>query len=219
MKLLGKLSCQWACIVALMLGTIVPDTMAFQVSLPKPITSKHRTSAAEIPTERRNQILLRNQKSGGGGFGPESQKSSSSKFSSSSASSPSGDFAYQEMLVFLNTMQREGVSSKTMDPAKRSELEGYVRKVLAQRSEQSIPLRDIGQAIVPKSSWKLMFSTSNAVLESLPQDATVFLNILDQENLDYILQFSKKTLGLDSLTAKCKYTFDVSGVRKCFVHY
>ena len=91
------------------------------------------------------------------------------------ASNPAGDFAYQEMLVFFNEMQKNGVTSRTMDPAKRSELEGFVRTVLANRS--TLRLQDIGQALLPKSEWKLMFSTSEAVLESLPNDATVFLNV------------------------------------------
>ena len=57
-----------------------------------------------------------------------------------------------------------------------------------------------------------MFSTSEAVLESLPNDATVLLKIVNEDTLDYTLKFSKKTMGLDSLTAKCKYTFDVSAM-------
>jgi len=135
---------------------------------------------------------------------------SSSSFSPSSKSaSPAGDFAFQEMLVFFNSMQQQGASSRNMDPVKRDELAGYVRTVLANRPSL-VPLKDIGKALVPSSKWKLMFSTSDAILESLPPDASVYMNILDEEYLEYVLQFSKKTMGLESLTAKSKYTVDVS---------
>lgn len=145
----------------------------------------------------------------GKGFDSSSNQSDFAK--GRAASTPAGDFAYQEMLVYFNQMQRDGVTSRTMDPAKRSELEGFVRTVLA--NKKGLRLEDIGQALLPKSEWKLMFSTSEAVLESLPNDATVFLNIQDEMNLDYVLRFSKKTMGLDSLTAKCQYTFDTGPVQ------
>lgn len=123
-------------------------------------------------------------------------------------SSPAGEFAFQEMLVLLTAMQKQGATSRTMDPAKRIELEGYIETVLATRT--GLPLRDMGKALLPPSQWKLLFSTSPAVVESLPSDATLFLTLVDHENLDYTLRFSKKTLGLESITAKCKYTVDVS---------
>jgi len=147
--------------------------------------------------------------SSGGGFGKDTEVSKIND-KKPSLSSPAGDFAYQEMLVLLRAMQKQGATSRTMDPAKRSELEGYVRTVLENNRHKSLPLKDIGRALVPSSEWKLMFSSSEAVLESLPNDATVFLNVKDEEHLDYILKFSKKTLGLESLTAECTYTFDVS---------
>ena len=136
---------------------------------------------------------------------PTTTTSSSSR--TKTTRSPSGEFAYQEMIVLLTAMKRQGVTSKTMDPVKRNELEGYIRTVLATRKSE--PLASIGQALLPSSEWKLLFSTSSIVVESLPNDATVVLNILDSKRLDYTLQFSKKTLGLNSITARCHYTFDV----------
>ena len=119
------------------------------------------------------------------------------------------------MVVLLTAMQKEGATSRTMDPEKRRELEGYVQTVVRANQQKSLPLQDIGRAIVGRGSggseWKLMFSSSDAVLESLPNDATILMKIHDQETMDYTLQFSKKTLGLDSLTAKCHYKFDVRG--------
>jgi hypothetical protein len=114
------------------------------------------------------------------------------------------------MRALLNAMKKQNVPSRDLDPSKRAELEGYVRTVLANLIDRSIPLADIGKAILPQSKWRLLFSTSSATLGDLPRDATVYLHILDHENLDYILQFSKKTMGLDAITAKSKYTFDVS---------
>ena len=183
----------------------VPSTTHQHQLTPTRISSPRHTTAATTTS------LSLSSSSGGGGFG-NNDETTKAKTSSSppSLSSPAGDFAFQEMLVLLTAMQKEGATSRDMDPAKRRELEGYVRTVLANNSHKSLRLQDIGRAIVPQSEWKLMFSSSEAVLESLPKDATVFLKIKNEQELDYVLKFSKKTMGLDSLTAKCKYTFDVS---------
>lgn len=149
------------CLAALLLeGRLFSNATAFQVSLPSQLAGKTTDSSA-------SQLFM------GKGFDQSSSKSELAP--GRAASSPAGDFAYQEMLVYFNSMQKDGVTSRTMDPTKRSELEGFVRTVLANRN--GLRLQDIGQAIAPKSEWKLMFSTSSAVLESLPNDATVFLNV------------------------------------------
>lgn len=184
------------CLMALLLQSYSQNTDAFQVSLPT-LKARHESKESLPPLHMGSNP--------GGGFGAPK------KSRNNSPSTPAGDFAFQEMLVYFNAMQKEGATSRTMDPTKRSELEGFVRTVLANKN--GLRIQDIGQAILPKSDWRLMFSTSEAVLESLPNDATVFLNIVDEENLDYILKFSKKTMGLDSLTAKCKYTFDAGPVQ------
>lgn len=41
----------------------------------------------------------------------------------------------------------------------------------------------------------------------LPPDATVVLDFIDESNLDYSLQFTKKTLGLRNIKAKSKWVF------------
>ncbi|CAB9503479.1 expressed unknown protein [Seminavis robusta] len=185
------------------LVVLTQDAAAFLTATPSQPTP-FRTAATTNNPQCHRTLL----KSSNRGFGSPEKKEKNTP-----ATSPAGDFAYQEMLVVLNAMQQEGVSSKTMDPTKRRELEGYVDTVLANRRDRSYPLQNIGTALLPASEWKLMFSTSDAVLESLPNEATVFLKILDEENLDYILKFPQKTLGLDSLTAKCKYTFDSGPVQ------
>ena len=127
-----------------------------------------------------------------------STSSSSSSQKIKTSSSPAGDFAYQEMIVLLTAMQKEGATSRSMDPTKRSELEGYIQTVIQNNNNnqhRSIPLENIGTALFDPvsnrgSEWKLMFSSSDAVLESLPTDATIFINIQDKQRLDYKLQFS-----------------------------
>jgi hypothetical protein len=148
------------CAIAVLLEACVQNVAAFQASL----VSQHVHPRADAPT---TQLFM------GKGFDSNSNASEFAK--GRAASTPAGDFAYQEMLVYFNQMQKDGVTSRTMDPTKRSELEGFVRTVLANR--KGLRLQDIGQAILPKSEWKLMFSTSEAVLESLPSDATVFLKV------------------------------------------
>lgn len=189
-----------------MASLALPLADAFQSPL---AVQQKATSKVTIPSSPTGLFS-----SSGGGFG-RNQNSNTASSSSTVKSSPAGDFAYQEMVVLLTAMQKEGATSRDMDPAKRRELEGYVQTVLKENQHKSLPLKDIGQAIADPvsgtgSEWKLMFSSSDAVLETLPNDATVFMKIHDTESMDYTLKFSKKTMGLDSLTAKCHYTFDVS---------
>lgn len=197
-------------ILAVLLVVTLPcSSSAFQTPIPLP-------TAKTTPASRIGSSRLFSSGGGGGGFGSSNQNQNNNN-NNVKTSSPAGDFAYQEMVVLLTAMQKEGVTSRTMDPAKRQELEGYVRTVLVE--QRGLPLPEIGSALIMEdpvtgdksgSDWKLMFSTSDAVLESLPSDATVFLNVQDTTSLDYTLKFSKKTMGLDSLTAHCHYELDVS---------
>ena len=200
--------------------TLPVSSSAFQSlpSIPQPAVMKPQASPQGVPYSRISSSRLFSS-GGGGGFGSNPNQKIGSNNSPPVKSSPAGDFAYQEMVVLLTAMQKEGVTSRTMNPTQRQELEGYVRTVLKEQKHKSLPLQHIGQALVVEdpvtggssgSEWKLMFSTSDAVLESLPSDATVFLKIRDTTSLDYTLKFSKKTMGLDSLTAQCHYEVDVS---------
>ena len=200
-------------ILAVLLVVTLPcSSSAFQTPIALP-------TAKTTPASRIGSSRLFSSGGGGGGFGSSNQNQNNNNNNNNNVktSSPAGDFAYQEMVVLLTAMQKEGVTSRTMDPAKRQELEGYVRTVLVE--QRGLPLPEIGSALIMEdpvtgdksgSDWKLMFSTSDAVLESLPSDATVFLNVQDTTSLDYTLKFSKKTMGLDSLTAHCHYELDVS---------
>jgi hypothetical protein len=91
-----------------------------------------------------------------------------------------------------------------LDPTKRTELEGYVRQVV-QKRPSPVALANIGPEL-PASSWRLVFSTEEATFGDLPRDATILLQFLDESNVDYVLQFSGKTLGLNSIKAKSKWT-------------
>lgn len=180
---------------------------AFQPAIP----GKHSSFTLTKPTQLSMSI------SGGGGFGsgnkqslPQKQPSPLKQPSAQKKATAAGDFAYQEMRVQLNEMKKQNVPSGALQPSKLEELEGYVRTVLNNRKDLSMPFSEIGKELLPQSKWRLAFSTANAVLGDLPRDATVYLDILDEENLDYKLQFTKKTMGLSSITAKSKYTFDVS---------
>lgn len=120
--------------------------------------------------------------------------------------SPSGtaDFEFQEMRVQLDALQKQNLVSRNMDPRARAELEHYVRQVALYRPSP-VEVRDIGRAL-PQTRWKLVFATDTATLGDLPADATVLLNFVDHERVDYILQFSEKTFGLNNLKAKSTYT-------------
>jgi hypothetical protein len=113
------------------------------------------------------------------------------------------EFEFQEMRAQLDGMKRAGVPSRDLDPTKRAELEGYVRQVVRKRPSP-VPLEKIG-AELPQSTWRLAFSTEGATLGDLPRDATVYLKFLDETIMDYVLQFSEKTFGLNSIKAKSRW--------------
>jgi hypothetical protein len=127
--------------------------------------------------------------------------------SSSSSSTTKADFEYQEMRVQLDAMKAQGVPSRDLPVDKRTEMEQYVRQVATLRPSP-VSLKDIGQ-VLPGTKWRLGFSTQLATLGDLPRDASVCLDFKDDKNMDYVLQFSEKTLGLNRLVAKSTYTFDV----------
>jgi len=120
------------------------------------------------------------------------------------------DFEFQEMRVQLDAMKRDKIPSRDLPLDKRQELEAYVSTVVKQRPSP-VALKDIGK-VLPGTKWRLGFSTEGATLGDLPRDADVNLKYIDDSKMDYVLQFSKKTLGLNRLTAKSSYTVDVSSV-------
>jgi hypothetical protein len=116
------------------------------------------------------------------------------------------EFEFQEMRAQLDGMKRAGVPSRDLDATKRAELEGYVRRVVNKRPS-GVPLEKIG-AELPQSTWRLAFSTEGATLGDLPRDATVYLKFLDATTMDYVLHFSEKTFGLNSIKAKSRWVIN-----------
>lgn len=139
---------------------------------------------------------------------PSQRASSSSLFASSSSSSneDAADFAHQEMAGLIGAMERQQVTSNRLTEPQRREIEGHVRTVARDRPS-AIPLKDVGQ-VLPNSKWKLGFSSDGATMGDLPKDAQVYLEFLEEGRLDYCLEFSKKTFGLNRLVAESSYTVD-----------
>jgi hypothetical protein len=123
-----------------------------------------------------------------------------------SKSFETAEFEFQEMRAQLDGMKRAGVPSRDLDPTKRAELEGYVRQVVRKRPSP-VALEKIGPEL-PQSTWRLAFSTEGATLGDLPRDATVYLKFLDETIMDYVLQFSEKTFGLNSIKAKSRWVIN-----------
>lgn len=119
------------------------------------------------------------------------------------------DFDYQELKIQLRAMKEQNLESAAnrLQDAKRGELEGYVRRILARR-ESSVPLWNLASQL-PGTNWRLGFSTQAVTNESLPSGAQVQLIFRDDKRVDYILEFTK-TWGLNKLTAESYYQVDVS---------
>jgi hypothetical protein len=127
------------------------------------------------------------------------------------------DFEFQEMRAQLNAMKRNKIPSRDLPLDKRQELETYVNTIVEQRPSP-VKLGDIGQ-ILPGTKWRLAFSTEAATLGDLPRDATVNLEFINESKMEYILQFTKKTLGLNRLVAKSSYTVDSGPVNPGLVTF
>lgn len=115
---------------------------------------------------------------------------------------PQADFEYQELKVQLDGMRQSGVASRDLEPAKRIELANYARQILRQRNSP-VPLHEVGQSLVG-SKWRMALATDESS-EALPRDATVVLDFVDDARLDYQLQFSEKTFGLNRITAQSSW--------------
>jgi len=129
--------------------------------------------------------------------------------------SPSMEFALQELCAQLTSMNKSNVFQ--LPAAKRIELESYVRTV-AKSNDSPVPLTDIGERLIG-TTWKLVFSTDDTVLSSLPKEARVMIEVIDEERLNYILKFTKRVFALKSLTAKCMYEVDSGPINPGLVTY
>jgi hypothetical protein len=109
-------------------------------------------------------------------------------------------------------------TANQIEPSKRVEIEGYIRKIVNRR-DSSVPLWDLEQQL-PGTNWRLSFSTQGITNQSLPVGASILLKFLanDQRRLDYCLEFSK-TFGLSKLTAVSSYSVDTSPIHPGWVTY
>lgn len=120
--------------------------------------------------------------------------------------SPTGDFELQELKAQIEGMKRQGIASKSLSPTKVYELESYARSVV-EKKVTPVPLEQVRERLIG-TKWRLAFSTDNASLSSLPGDATVCLDFVNDKTMKYTLQFGKKTAGLNSITAESTWTVD-----------
>jgi len=123
-----------------------------------------------------------------------------------------GEFAFQEMRALLTAMGSSKVVSRDMRQDQRNELAGYVREVCDNKISPINVRQDLPNHL-PGTKWKLAFSTDPAALENLPRDANVYLYFHENNNLgvklmDYVLQFSQKTFGLNRIQAESTWDFN-----------
>lgn len=121
------------------------------------------------------------------------------------------DFELQELRILLDAVSKAGIKTRDMKPLQRAEMENYARQVVQERG--SVPIR----SDLPGTQWKLVFSTEEST-NALPKDATVLLKF-EEDSMEYVLQFSEKTFGLDRLTAQCQWVYNDGPVDQGAVTY
>lgn len=110
------------------------------------------------------------------------------------------------MRVNLDAMQRQNVKSRDLDASKRIELAQYVEKVADAATKNTLKSQQL-----PGCRYRLAFSTADSILNDLPRDADVYLNFVDDTTMEYTLQFSAKTLGLNSIKAVSNWSCNNNG--------
>jgi len=123
---------------------------------------------------------------------------------------PSALFEVQEVRAQLATMSKSNISPRRLNPAKQEELQNYLRAILRQPSP--IPLRNLADdgAKALHGSWRLGFASTEAAFGDLPPEADVVVRFHEGYKCDYSLNFVKRVLGLESLTARSTYMIDAS---------
>jgi hypothetical protein len=111
----------------------------------------------------------------------------------------------------------------TLDPVKRLEIAGYVRKVATERRQSNANPEDVPECL-PGTRWRLAFSTDSGGSGSggdLPPDATVVLDFdsgSSSRTMKYGLEFGKRTLGLSNLIAQSSWSYDATRNALSFVY-
>lgn len=135
------------------------------------------------------------------------------------ASPVAGQFELQELKFQLAGIRKAGASDRAIPEAKRSELAGYVERIV-QRVPSPVRLRDLADPGRLAGRWVLALSTDPAALEGLPATATVVIDVhAEGQTLDYVLEFSERVFGLSRIAAKSTYFVDSSVVNPGMVTY
>jgi len=95
------------------------------------------------------------------------------------------------MRAILDAMERQGI--RDLASPGREALEGYVRRVVAQRR----PPASLTREALTGTTWRLAYAPT----EAPPPDATVYLKFHSDSAMQYRLQFGARTLGLNSIQA------------------
>lgn len=147
-------------------------------------------------------------------------QSQSNKNSIETGSAAAASFELSELKLNLRSMEAQKLTTANqIEPSKRVEIEGYIRKVVNRR-DCSIPLWELGQYL-PGTTWRLNFSTHGVTNQSLPAGASIVLKFQSQQEqrrLEYCLEFTK-TLGLSKLTAVSTYDVDTTPIHPGWVTY
>ncbi|KAG7345783.1 hypothetical protein IV203_033314 [Nitzschia inconspicua] len=115
------------------------------------------------------------------------------------------DFEYQELSIQLKAMKEQDVRYTQLQADKRLELEGYITRIV-ERRPSIVPMNRLAE-VLPQTSWHLAFSTEPIMNDALPKDATITLDFVNEEQVNYALEFAK-TLGLKKLTAQSSFQVD-----------
>jgi len=169
--------------------------------------------------------------------GAEWLSSTQSTSTASSSSSTRELFELQELRAQLETIRKDGILLQNLSKEKRDELSEYVKAVV-ERIDSPIDFKGKGGntmgvaqfvAAVENKSWRMVFSTDGnsggdgtedggAVggAGELPYGSTVLLRIGEflgtDGNLDYVLKFGKKIMGLNELVAKSTCSVDIGPI-------
>lgn len=130
-------------------------------------------------------------------------------------------FELSELKLNLRSMAAQTLTTANqIEQAKRTEIEGYIRKIVNRR-DSTVQLWELDQHL-EGTKWLLNFSTQGITNQSLPAGAIVILKFLQQkeqrQRLEYCLEFTK-TFGLSKLTAQSNYQVDTSPLHPGWVTY
>lgn len=126
-------------------------------------------------------------------------------------SSSKTDFAYQEMRAKLNALLNQKLLWSQMNPLERKEVSNYVKQVATERHSLTEDL----SRLLPNTSWKLAFSTSDTSESLPPPGSTLCLRFHDDLKADYVLEFGD---GGSKLSAESKWNYE-PGTRTLSISY